>query len=247
MISLIFKIAADAAGFNRTLKTEMPATAKAAGKTAGKESGAEFGKEFGNQVKGAVMSVIGISAIAAAIKKAVTDAGEIAKEASAGGIGVEAAQELQRAAKLTGLSVEEVKASATTAPEQFASLMRYVQKTGGPKLGQSDVETLTSTGDLFSGISSAIAIGFSKAASFAGGAALDVAGRASIGLGSLGQSVGLGGSTTDQLMRGGVMLEGMRDRSYERGFGIAQGDLNNPSGALVRKLEELKQTMEKKL
>lgn len=247
MISLIFKIAADAAGFNRTLKTEMPATAKAAGKTAGKESGAEFGKEFGNQVKGAVMSVIGISAIAAAIKKAVTDAGEIAKEASAGGIGVEAAQELQRAAKLTGLSVEEVKASATTAPEQFASLMRYVQKTGGPKMGQSDVEQLTSTGDLFSGIGSAIAIGFSKLSSFAGGAALDVASRASYGLGTVAENAGFGGRNSDQLLRAGVMLEGMRDRNYERGFGIAQGSTSTPAGDLVRKLEEINQTMKEKL
>ncbi len=247
MISLIFKILADAAGFNKALKTEMPATAKEAGKKAGKESGSEFGKEFGNQVKGAVMSVIGVSAIAAAIRKSVEQAKEIAKEASASGVSVEAAQELQRAAKLTGLTVEEVKASAKTAPEQFSNLMRYVQKTGGPKLGQSDVETLTSTGDLFTGISSAIAIGFSKAASFVGGATLDVAGRASLGLGSIGQSVGLGGSTTDRLLRGGVMLENMRDRTYERGFGIAQGDLNNPSGALVRKLEELKQVMKEKL
>lgn len=247
MISLIFKILADATGFNKTLKTDLPATAKEGGKKAGNEAGGSFGKEFGNQVKGAVMAAIGVSAIAAAIRKSVEDAKDIATEAAKGGISVEAAQELQRASKISGLSVDEIKASATTAPEQFSALMRYVQKTGGPKMGESDVETLTGTGDLFSGIGSAIAIGFSKVASFAGGAAAGVASRASYGLGTIGESVGLRGNNTDRLLRGGAMLEGMQDRSFERVFGIAQGDLKNPTGDLIRKLEELKQTMEKKL
>ena len=65
MISLIFKILADATGFNKTLKTDLPATAKEGGKKAGNEAGGSFGKEFGNQVKGAVMAAIGVSAIAA--------------------------------------------------------------------------------------------------------------------------------------------------------------------------------------
>lgn len=247
MISLIFKILADATGFNKTLKTDLPATAKEGGKKAGNEAGGSFGKEFGNQVKGAVMSAIGVSAIAAAIRKSVEDAKGIATEAAKGGISVEAAQELQRASKISGLSVDEIKASATTAPEQFSALMRYAQKTGGPKMAESDVEELTSIGSGFSGAGSAIGIIASKVSSAVTGTVLSAWSALEYGAGNLRYNLGRGGADTDRLMMSGVQTEMEAQKRFERVYGIAQGDLKNPTGDLIRKLEEIKQTMEKKL
>ena len=244
-VRMMFEISGDSTHLLKAITGAMNKGEQAA-KVGGQKAGSEFGKEFGNQVKGAIMSAIGIGAITAAIKKSVTDAQVIAKEAATSRISVEAAQELQRAAKLTGMSVEDIKASATTAPKEFSALMRYVQKTGGPKLDAADVEQLTSTGDLFSGLGSAISKVFAKSTAFIGGGITDIAGRAALGIGSGMQMFGAQGATSERMLRAGVMLEGMRDRQYERGFGIAEGR-TSPSGDLVRKLDEIKKTLEKKL
>lgn len=251
MISLLFKILADAAGFNRTMETELPATAKKGGEKAGKEAGGTFGKEFGSQVKGAVLSAIGAGAIVAAIKKTLEEAADIAKESAQGGISVEATQELRRASKLTGLSVEQLKASATTAPQEFSALMRYVQKTGGPALDKADVETLTSAKGVFSGFGDIFSKGVAKAGSFLGGSLAGAASSVAAGVASAAnlqsQVIGVGGPQADQLMRASVMLGQMRDASFERGFGIAQGSTPNAAGDLLRKLEQIDQTLKEKL
>jgi len=104
--------------------------------------------------------------------------------------------------------------------------------------------------DLFSGIGTALSKAFAKTTAFIGGGITDLASRDALGIGSIGRSqaefTGFGGGAADTMLRAGVMLEGMRDRQYERGFGISQGG-PNAAGDLIRKLEEIKQTMEKKL
>lgn len=131
MISLIFKILADAAGFNRTMKTELPATAKEGGKKAGNEAGGSFGKEFGNQVKGAVMSIIGAGAILGAVKTQIANAAKLTKDAAKEGIPVEAMRELEIAAEAAGMSVEDLRSAAPVVVDKFIELMDAVKASGG--------------------------------------------------------------------------------------------------------------------
>jgi hypothetical protein len=144
MISLLFKILADAAGFNKVIKTDLPATAKEGGKKAGKEGGSEFGKEFGSQVKGAVMSMIGAGAILGAVKSQIQNAAKLTKEAAREGIPVEAMQELQRAAEATGSSIESLRDAAPEVASEFMALIEAIKASGGI----IDAETVKRLSDL---------------------------------------------------------------------------------------------------
>lgn len=255
MISLIFKILGDATGFNRTMTRDLPQAAKKGGETAGKEAGSSFGKEFGSQVKGAIMGVIGVGALASAIKKSVEQAAEIAKSAATTGISVEATQELQRASKLTGLSVEKLREAATKAPEQFAALMRQVQAQGGPTMNEAEVETLTGLRGLFSNIGAGASKLFARGTAGASGMTLDIASRLAETIAVVAETQAqMVGATdwarqnTDQLMRASVMLRGMSERDFERSVGVAQGTATStPAGDLLRKLEEINNTMKERL
>lgn len=130
MISLIFKILADATNFNSTLKRQMPRTAQEAGKEAGKKGGEVFGKEFGQQVKGAILASVGVGAIAAAIKKAVDDAASIAKDAATSGASVEGEQVIARIAKITGMTAEDVRKNAASDPSGFMAIAKRVEEAG---------------------------------------------------------------------------------------------------------------------
>lgn len=248
MISLIFKIAADAAGFNKTLKTEMPATAKESGKKAGKESGSEFGREFGSQVKGAVLAAVGIGAITAAIRDAVKTARDVADEASRTGLSPEATQELKKASELTGMSEQQLRETAVQAPKEFSALMESV-RANSVTLNKGEVGQLTDVGSmatlgkevlnkLVANLMSAVVASSGTTGSLK--AASDL-------------SAGIGGFTGNKtLVNVANSLAGYTDRAYGRLPLMPQDStqsntFSSPAGDLVRKLEELKQTMEKKL
>lgn len=251
MISLLFRILGDATGFNRTMNRDLPAAAKQGGEKAGKEAGGSFGKEFGTQVKGAIMGAIGVGAIAQTIKESIIKAREIAKDAAVSGLSVEATQELQRASKLTGLSQQELLDSASKAPAEFAALMRHVQKNGGPTMNEAEVESLTGMGATFGDMKSGVFKGIARMWSGGSGLALDSASRVAAVVAAIAekqrQVTGLGGETVqqniEQLARASEMLAQMATANYERSYGIAQGTLNTPAGELVRKLEEINNTI----
>jgi len=157
MISLIFKILADATGFNKTIKTDLPATAKEGGKKAGNEAGGSFGKEFGNQVKGAVMSVIGAGAILGAVKNQITNAAKLTKEAAKEGIPVEAMRELEIAAEAVGMSVEELRSAAPLVVRQFIELMDAVKASGGI-IDEATVKQLAELNADLKNLSSSVAV-----------------------------------------------------------------------------------------
>lgn len=157
MISLLFKILADAAGFNKVIKTDLPATAKEGGKKAGKEGGSEFGKEFGNQVKGAVMSVIGAGAILGAVKTQIQNAAKLTKEAAKQGIPVEAMRELEIAAEAVGMSVDDLRSAAPAVVGQFIELMDAVKASGGI-IDEETVKKLSELNADLKNLSSSVAV-----------------------------------------------------------------------------------------
>ncbi len=118
LISLLFKFTGD--------RTPLKQEAEKAKQDMSK-AGSDIGKEFAGQLKGAIMSVVGISAVAATIKKAFSDAakGEIAA-ASAGGAagGIRENIAMERAMQATGLSREQIQATAQQNPEQFSAFIK---------------------------------------------------------------------------------------------------------------------------
>ena len=151
MFRLIFRILADATGFNRTLKTEMPATAKQGGKLAGKAAGDEVGKQVGAQIKAGIMRYLGAGALLGAVKKFSEEASEIVKGAMAAGLSTDAYQELQAAMKQTGLSMEELQKSAALAPAEFTRLMETIRANGGI-IPQDAIDGLRKTKELMDGM-----------------------------------------------------------------------------------------------
>lgn len=113
-----------------------------------REAGKVAGKEFGNQFKSLAMSFIGLSAIKSTIQKVVQDALRIDQEALKSGLGIEAFQELEKAAQLTGLSVEELRKVAPEAAAEFTRLMDIVRESGGI-LSKETVEQLANAADMF--------------------------------------------------------------------------------------------------
>lgn len=126
-----------------------------------REAGKVAGKEFGNQFKSLAMSFIGLSAIKSTLQKVVQDALRIDQGALASGLGVEAFQELEKAAQLTGLSVEELRKVAPEAAAEFTRLMDTVRESGGI-LSKETVDQLANAADMF-------AQAFSKIAPVLGG------------------------------------------------------------------------------
>jgi len=246
MISLIFKILADATGFNKTLKTDLPATAKDAGKASGKAAGSEFGKEFGSQVKGTIIGAIGLGAITAAVREAVNKGAEIAKEAGKLGLSPEATQELQKASEITGLSVKDLQAGAMKAPKEFSALMEDV-RSNNLTLSNSETGTLSDVKDLSSLGSGAL----SKLVAVLGNIGIASSGTTGT-MGAISKTAaGLGAFTGNrQLLNSAMFLEGATDRAFGRLPGMPEdttAQIKSLGGELVRKLEKLDQTMEKKL
>jgi hypothetical protein len=246
MISLLFKILADATGFNKTLKTDMPATAKEAGKTSGKAAGSEFGKEFGSQVKGTILGAIGLGAITAAVREAVNKGAEIAKEAGKLGLTPEATQELQKASEITGLSIQDLQAGAMKAPAEFTALMEDVRRKN-LTLSNNETGTLSDVKDMSSLGTGAL----SKLIAVVGNAVIASSGTTGT-LGAISKTAaGLGAFTgNQQLLNSAMFLEGSTDRAFGRLPMMPEdttAQIKSLGGELVRKLEVLNQTMEKKL
>lgn len=122
MISLLYRILGDASPLKRTLD--------GTGKDA-REAGSNAGKYFGTQFKNQVLRFIGIGAVVSQVSKVIGEAVRIQGEAMREGLGVEAMQELQRAAELTGMTVEELRKSAPEVAGAFTEMMQTIQKSGG--------------------------------------------------------------------------------------------------------------------
>lgn len=127
MISLVFKILADAAGWRKTVNEELPKDAKRAGAAAGHGAG----KEFGNQMKSAVMSYLGAGAILGALRTQATKATEILRDAQQAGLDPQGFQELTKASEETGKSIEELQRLARELPEDFDAMMKGIRERGG--------------------------------------------------------------------------------------------------------------------
>lgn len=122
MLGLLFNINGDSSGFRK----EMDKTKQVASK-----GGDEVAKAFGAQFKSAMLGVIGAGAIVGRIKKIVGEAVRIDSEALKEGLGIEAFQELERAAKATGMSIEDLRKAAPEAAAEFTRLMDTIRKDGG--------------------------------------------------------------------------------------------------------------------
>jgi len=161
MFRLIFKILADAAGFNRTLKTDMPAAAKEGGKRAGHAAGSEMGKVMGAQIKAGIMRYLGAGALLGALTKFATDASEVVKGAMQKGLSTDAFQEMQKAMELTGLSYDELVEKASLAPAEFTKLMETIRANGGI-IPQDAIDGLKQTKELMDGMKSDSMVGLYK-------------------------------------------------------------------------------------
>jgi len=146
-VKMIFEISGDSTPLARAIIRAMEGGKSAAAK-GGRESGSEFGKQFGKQIKSAVMSFIGAGAIIGAIRKQIGDATKLTADAAKEGLGVEAMQELQKAAELTGMSVKELREAAPEVAEAFTKLMESVRSSGGI-LDAATVQQLADAGQDF--------------------------------------------------------------------------------------------------
>lgn len=126
MISLLFKILADATGWRKVVNEQLPKDAK----KAGKEAGFSAGKEFGQQMKGALMSYIGAGAVLGALQTQATRAADILREAASQDVGAVAFQELDMASKASGMSIKEIQKMALELPEQFEAMMKPIRESG---------------------------------------------------------------------------------------------------------------------
>lgn len=96
-----------------------------------REAGKVAGKEFGNQFKSLAMSFIGLGAFKSTLQRVVQDALRIDQDALKSGLGIEAFQELEKAAQMTGLSVKELQENAPKAAEEFIRMMEAIRAEGG--------------------------------------------------------------------------------------------------------------------
>lgn len=137
MISLLFKILADASPWRKTVNEELPKDAK----KAGKDAGSAAGKEFGAQMKSAVMSYLGAGAILGALRTQATKATEILRDAQQSGLDPQGFQELTKASEETGKSIEELQRLARELPKDFDAMMKGIRERGG-FFTQEDLESL---------------------------------------------------------------------------------------------------------
>src|SRR5262245_41127596 len=85
--------------------------------------GADTGKLFGAQFKSLALKLLGAGAIVAELKKIMDEAASIQAESTKRSINVEAVQELERAAKITGLTVDELLEAAPKLGKAFEDLL----------------------------------------------------------------------------------------------------------------------------
>lgn len=133
MISLLFKFFGDS--------TPLRQEAEKAKKDMGK-AGADIGKEFGSQLKGAIMSTVGIGAIVSGMKQALSEISEAQKGSATSGLGIKETQALERAAKATGLTTEQILSAARERPSEFAGM---ISKFESP-LSENDLKNIASAG-----------------------------------------------------------------------------------------------------
>lgn len=106
------------------------------------KAGSDAGKAFGSQFKSVVLRFIGAGAIISQVQKVMQEAVKIESNATREGIGVEAMQELQRAAELTGLTIKELQETAPMVAKEFVAMMDSI-KTGGGFLDKDTVQQLS--------------------------------------------------------------------------------------------------------
>jgi len=98
---------------------------------AAEKSGSAAGKAFGGQFKSAVMRFIGAGAVISQVQKLMQESVRIQGEAMREGLGVEQMQELQRAAELTGMTIEELRKAAPEIAGPFTDMMNAIRESGG--------------------------------------------------------------------------------------------------------------------
>lgn len=122
-------------------------------------------------------------------------------------------------------------------------------------MNEAQVETMVGMKGLFGSLGAGASKLFATVAAGGSGMTLDIAAR-------LAETVAVVAETQsqmvnspdwakqniDQLMRASVMLRGMSERDFERSVGVAQGTATStPAGDLLRKLEEINNTMKERL
>lgn len=133
MISLLFRFFGD----STPLKQEAEKAKKDMSK-----AGGDIGKEFGSQLKGAIMSTVGISAIVSGMKQAFSDIAEAQKGTAATGLGIKETQALDRAAKATGLTKEQILGVAKERPAEFAGMISQFET----PISETDLRNIASAG-----------------------------------------------------------------------------------------------------
>lgn len=105
------------------------------------KAGSDAGKAFGQQFKSVVLRFIGAGAIVSQVQKIMQEAVRIESDAMREGMGVEAMQEIQRAAEQTGLTIKELQETAPMVAKEFVAMMESVKSAGG-FLDKATVESL---------------------------------------------------------------------------------------------------------
>lgn len=217
MISLMFKILADAAPWRKTVTQDLPKDAK--------KAGSEAGKEFGQQMKSAIMSYIGAGAVLGALKDQATKAAEIMKEAAASRLGVEAFQELKAASDATGMSMEEIQKLAQQLPAEFEAMMKPIRESG-KILSSEQIQELAQIKDVMIDAASAAGRLFSFVWKTGKVIASTVSAGAMAGAGAV--ASGLGGALgSDRLSQAGRFLTTTAEVSAED---MLNGGTAAPSG-----------------
>lgn len=148
MISLLYRIAADINPFRMAMKQVEGSASKA---------GADAGKAMAAQMKAAVTRFLGAGAIIGGVMKASVDAQKTIADANAMGIGVEAMQELEIAAKKTGLSISDLIERSKQAPKAFSDLMESI-RAGGGIIPKETLEDLNRAGEAIDSITNSAKI-----------------------------------------------------------------------------------------
>jgi hypothetical protein len=138
MLSLLYKIAGDISPMRRALgdvAKEAEVTGKKAGAAlssgikagAGGGGGARGGAFNRDQMRSVLTRYLGAGAIIGTANLATSESAETLKGAAEAGLSPEAFQELKKAADATGLSIDELKKSASEFPVEFAKLMSSIR------------------------------------------------------------------------------------------------------------------------
>jgi hypothetical protein len=120
------------------------------------QAGKVAGKELGTQFKSAVMAYIGAGAIIGAARKLMGEAQKLTSDAMKEGVDVEALQELQKAAELTGMTIKDLREAAPDSIEKFTELMDAIQNSGG-LLDKDVVEDLQFAADTLEEVTNSFA------------------------------------------------------------------------------------------